>query len=263
MLEIRNLCFRYSRRAPMVLENVSLELKDGEIGVILGRNGSGKTTLFKTILGMEKPLGGTVTFNGRDMLKMTRRERAGYAAYVPQNIQFGALSVYDTVLMGRMCYFGFRAGRKDAMVVEQILTDMGLLEMAGRSVEELSGGERQKIAVARALAQEPKLLVFDEPTGNLDIANELLIVEEARKAARDKGISILISLHDLNQALAVGDRFYFMKDGRIRCEGGAETVTEEQILEIFDANVSIVEIDGNRYVLNVPGKNVPGNGGTT
>lgn len=258
MLEIRDLCFRYGRRSPKVLDHVSLKLEDGRIGVILGRNGSGKTTLLKNILGIEKPESGTITLDGRNMLKMPRRERAAHAAYVPQNIQFGALSVYDTVLMGRMCYFGYRAGREDAEVTERILTDMGLWDMAARSVDQLSGGERQKIAVARALAQEPKLLVFDEPTGNLDIANELLILEEARKAAREKGISVLISLHDLNQALSVGDCFYFMKDGQIRCEGGPETVTQERIFEIFDANVRIVQIDGSRYILSAPGKNLPG-----
>ena len=101
MLEIRDLRFRYGKRAPLVLDGASLELKDGEIGILLGRNGSGKTTLFKTILGIEKPQSGQIRFDGKDLLRMSRRERARHIAYVPQDIQFGALSVYDTVLMGR------------------------------------------------------------------------------------------------------------------------------------------------------------------
>ena len=250
MLEIENLCFRYSRRGPLVLDGVYLELKDGEIGILLGKNGSGKTTLFKTILGIEKPESGAIRFDGEDLLRMNRRERARRIAYVPQSIHFGALSVYDTVLMGRVSYFGYKAGREDEAAVETILRDMKLEDYAARNVEELSGGERQKIAIARALAQEPRLLVFDEPTGNLDIANEQLILSEARRVAREKGIGILTSLHDLNQALELGDRFFFMKDGQIRHAGGAEIVTEDVIFETFDAEVRIVEIEGKKIIIN-------------
>ena len=250
MLEIEKLRFRYSRRGPLVLNGVDLTLRDGEIGILLGKNGSGKTTLFKTILGIQKPESGAIRFDGEDLLHMGRLERARRVAYVPQSIHFGALSVYDTVLMGRVSYFGFKAGREDEAVVETILRDMKLEDYADRNVEQLSGGERQKIAIARALAQEPRLLVFDEPTGNLDIANEQLILAEARRVAREKGIGILTSLHDLNQALELGDRFFFMKDGQIRHEGGAEIVTEDVIEETFDARVRIVEIQGKRIVIN-------------
>ena len=250
MLEMRNLSFRYSRRMPPVLRGVDLSLKDGEIGILLGKNGSGKTTLFKNILGIQKPDGGSILFDGEDLLKMNRRERARRIAYVPQTIHFGALSVFDTVLMGRISYFGFKAGKEDEAAVEAILRDMRLEELAARNVEELSGGERQKIAIARALAQEPRLLVFDEPTGNLDIANEQLILAEARRVAREKGIGILTSLHDLNQALDLGTRFFFMKEGQIRYTGGPEIVSEAVIREIFDAEVRIVEIEGKKIIVN-------------
>jgi len=249
MLEIKNITFRYNRRAPLILDNINLTLEKGEIGILLGKNGSGKTTLFKNILGIEKPESGSILYDGKDLLRLSRRERAGYIAYVPQNIQFGDLTVYDTVLMGRMAYFGLRAGKEDEKITEEVLNDMGLTELASRNANELSGGERQKIAIARALVQEPKLLIFDEPTGNLDIANEQLILKEAKKVAKEKGIGILTSLHDLNQALDLGTKFFFIKEGKIVYSGGPEIVTKEVIKEIFNADVEIIEHDGRSIII--------------
>lgn len=249
MLTCADLTFRYNKRSAPVLSGANLELKQGEIGILLGKNGSGKTTLFKNILGIHRPDSGHIQLAGENLLKMSRRERAGKIAYVPQDIHFGALSVFDSVLMGRISHFGLKASRKDYEAVERLLVDMGLEEYAHRNVEELSGGERQKIAIARAMAQEPSLLVFDEPTGNLDIANEQLIMKEARKLAREKNISILSSLHDLNQALEFGDRFFFMKDGVIRYAGGKEIVKEEVIREIYGLDVQILELEGRKIIL--------------
>ena len=249
MLQVSDLYFRYGIHANPVLNGASLELSQGEIGILLGKNGSGKTTLFKNILGIEKPQKGTITFDGENLLKMPRRERARRIAYVPQHIHFGDLTVFDSVLMGRVSYFGMKAGREDFEAVENILRDMQLLEFANRSAEALSGGEKQKIAIARAMAQEPKLMVFDEPTGNLDMANEQLIIAEAKKLAREKNIGILSSLHDLNQALIFGDKFFLIKDGVIKYAGGREVITPEVLKDTFDVDVQIREIDGQTVVL--------------
>lgn len=251
MLKCENLTFRYSRTGAPVLQNASLELKQGEIGILLGKNGSGKTTLFKNILGIHNPAAGSIRFEGENLLKMPRKERARRIAYVPQDIHFGALSVFDSILMGRVSHFGLKASHNDYIAVEKIVEDMGLRDFAHRNVDELSGGERQKIAIARAMAQEPKLMVFDEPTGNLDIANEQLIIQEAKKLAREKNISILSSLHDLNQALAFGDKFFFLKDGVVKYAGGKEIITEEVVKDIYDIDVKITQVDGKTVMLPV------------
>ncbi len=249
MLKCADVTFRYSRHGAPVLNGATLELKQGEIGILLGKNGSGKTTLFKNILGIHKPKSGCIRLGEENLLNMSRRERARRIAYVPQDIQFGALTVFDSVLMGRISHFGLQASREDYEAVERLLADMKLEHYAHRNVEELSGGERQKIAIARAMAQEPTLMVFDEPTGNLDIANEQLIMAEAKKLAKQKNISILSSLHDLNQALEFGDRFFFLKDGEIRYAGGKEMVNEQVIKDVYDLDVQILELNGRKIVL--------------
>ena len=251
MLKCENLTFRYNRTGVPVLSGASLELKQGEIGILLGKNGSGKTTLFKNILGIHNPSAGSIRFEGENLLRMPRKERARRIAYVPQDIHFGALSVFDSILMGRVSYFGLKASHADYTAVEKIVEDMQLGDFAHRNVDELSGGERQKIAIARAMAQEPKLMVFDEPTGNLDIANEQLIIQEAKKLAKEKNISILSSLHDLNQALSFGDKFFFMKDGVIKYAGGKEIITEEVVKDIYDIDVKITQVDGKTVMLPV------------
>lgn len=249
MLELCDLSFRYQKRGPLVLDGVNLTLERGEIGLLLGRNGAGKTTLFQTILGMQKPERGSMRFDDTNLLTCSRRERAQRIAYVPQRIRFGALTVYDTVLSGRIAHFGFAPGSEDRAITERILEEMQLLALAERDVETLSGGERQKVAIARALAQQPQLLVFDEPTGNLDLYNEQLILSEARRAAKERGIAILMSVHDLDRALSLGDRFFLMKNGKIRYTGGPEIMTEPVIREIFDANVRIISIDGKNHII--------------
>ncbi len=250
MLNIQNLSFRYGKKAPLVLNGLNLTLKDGETGVLLGKNGSGKTTLFKTILGFEKQEAGKIIFNDKNLDRLSRRERAELIAYVPQDIQLGDLSVFDTVLLGRLPYFGLKASKSDEEITGSILKEMGLFELASRNTEELSGGEKQKVAIARALVQEPKLLVFDEPTGNLDIANEQLILKEILRVAKEKGIGVLTSLHDLNQALSIGDVFFFVKDGKVISSGDSSIVTEELIKDVYDAEVSIIDHKGKKIIIN-------------
>lgn len=247
MLEVQNLIFGYDKDNP-VLRGIEMTLEAGQVGILLGRNGAGKTTLFKIMTGVLKPDGGRILFDGQNLLQMSRRERAGIVAYVPQQLDFGALTVYQSVLTGRVSYYNVRPSKKDLAIVEDILAEMGLEDISCRDVLELSGGERQKVAIARALAQQPRVLVFDEPTGNLDIANELLIINEAKKIAHSRGITVLSSIHDLNQAMFFGDRFFFMKDGTIIRSGDAGVFDQSIIKEVYGVSARVVESCGEKMI---------------
>ena len=249
MLKTENLTFRYRKNSPLVLNNVNIQLQSGEVGIVLGRNGSGKTTLFRSLAGVLSPTGGSAFFNDKNLLTMSARERSGIVAFVPQDIQFGELCVFDSVLMGRAAHFGIRAGEEDYAVVEAVLKEMQLDSLSLRNVNRLSGGERQKVAIARALAQQPQVLILDEPTGSLDIANEQLIVSQVKKLAREKNIAVLSSVHDLNMAFSFGDKFFFLKDGEIICRCDKGGVNEAVIKDTFGIDVKIFEAENKKIVM--------------
>lgn len=243
MLEIRDLHFSYDKGKNQVLNGINLTLEEGKIGILLGRNGAGKTTLFKTILGIEKPGSGDILIQSESILGLSYKERAKQISYVPQLVNFGDLTVYETILTGRIPYFGLSAGKEDHEEVKRVISEMGLEELSEKSTEKLSGGERQKVAIARAIVGKPKLIVFDEPTGNLDLSNERLLIEETKKLSKEYGITILCSLHNLNEAVELGDTFFFMDDGAVKYSGGKELFTEEIIKEIFNASVKVHNIE--------------------
>ena len=251
MIEIRGLKFRYEKHSKPVLNGVDLSLENGAVGVLLGRNGSGKSTLLKALLGLLRAESGEVLSDGKDLLRMSPREKAKRVAYVPQELNFGSLSVYETVLLGRLSHFGLFPKAEDDAAVRRALRSLDLEGYEERNVDELSGGEKQKVAIARALAGNAKLLLFDEPTGNLDIANERAFLDTARNLAKSQGITILAVLHDLNRALSFGDRFFFMKEGRIACDGTAELFRPEVIYEIFETSVRTETVNGQKIILEV------------
>lgn len=235
MLKIENLSFKYEKNSPAILDGLNLELEKGKTGIILGASGSGKTALFKNILGVETPLEGRILFDGKDLKKLSPKAKARAVAFVPRNIKCGSLSVFEFVLMGRIAYFGFRPGKKDRVIAQRVLEEMDLTQLSDREVDSLSGGEKQKVAIARALVQEPDFLVFDDPTEGLDVGNAALLIYEIKQLAAQRGIGILASVRNTEQARLMGDVFYLMKDGKIKYQGGAEILTEAAIIDVFGA----------------------------
>jgi len=249
MIEIKNLSAGYSKRDDGVLHDVSLAIANGQIGVLLGPNGSGKSTLLKTVAGLLKPKTGEIVIDDLSIRKASKKEWSRQVAYVPQGLSYAPLSVYDTILLGRLPFFTFTPSKLDHEKTTEVIKDLGLESLALKNVQELSGGEQQKVAIARALNQEPTVLLFDEPTSNLDLRNELQIVKEAKRLAKTKNLTILIAIHDLNIALILGDHFFFLKEGRLIAEGNKESVNASSVKETFGVDTKVIKAANEAYIV--------------
>ncbi|MCR4562378.1 MAG: ABC transporter ATP-binding protein [Bacilli bacterium] len=245
MIELRNYHVSYSKKHEVV-KGVSIKLEPGRIGVLLGPNGSGKSTFIKAIVGAIKKNEGNLLYEG-ELLERKEIYKEGFIAYVPQNQPLPHLSVYETILLGRMPIFGYHPRKIDHEKTIEIIERLSISHLSEKMATSLSGGEAQKVAIARALVSDPKFIIFDEPTSNLDIANQLLIMGEIRKLS-SASIHILIAMHDLNMALEYGDRFYCLKDGELLSEGGEEIITENLIKKMYGVDAHIEMIGNKKFI---------------
>ncbi len=238
VLELADLGFGYPHHP--VGHDMSFQLDAGEVIALLGPNGSGKTTLFRTILGALRPLGGEVRIEGRSIAQWPRARLARTLAYVPQaHAGFFPFTTLDVVLMGRTAHlppFGV-PGRHDREVALAALDQFGAAALAPRVFTELSGGERQLVLVARALAQEPRVLLMDEPAASLDFGNQVRLLDEVA-ALRGRGLAILMSTHHPDHARRAADRVMLIKRGRKVADGPPESVlTPRALADLYDIEV--------------------------
>lgn len=240
MLLLKDVSFSYEKGMKPTLSCVDLQLEEGKIGVLLGPNGVGKSTIIKIISGLIKPKNGDIILGESNLRKIKAKERAKLVAYVPQNVEFSSLSVLDSVLLGRLPYFYSFPCSHDRAKAEKAIEDVGLSKLKDRSANSLSGGEKQLVAIARALVSSPKLLLLDEPTANLDLKHQKMILTLMRKISKERNLTILLTLHDISEAAFVGDAFYFLKEGKIIASGDKTTITEERIKEVYDVDVKLV-----------------------
>jgi len=240
-LTVEDLGVGYGKRAD-VLSDVGLEVARGELIGLLGPNGSGKSTLIKTIAGITRKKRGTLRWDGTiDLDALPRRELAKLVAYVPQSIQLSySLDVREAVLLGRTPYFGTRPSDEDWRHVDAALELLGLAELADRRVTELSGGQAQRVLIARALAQDPTVLLLDEPTSALDIRYQWQTLSLARKVARDNSVAAVIAIHDLNQAARFCDRVVFLHGGTVLAAGRpVDVYSSELIAQVYGVDVEL------------------------
>lgn len=247
MIEVKDLCFSYGKRR--ILSNVSFQAEDGECVAVLGNNGAGKSTLITCVNRIRKPDSGEVRIDGRDVGEMGRRELARNMAYVAQKNEMSRSTVFDCVLLGRRPYMGWGASKEDVDKSLSVLKQVGMEEFQLRNLDEMSGGELQKVMLARALVQEPRVLLLDEPTSSLDPKNQYEMMALVRQAAKERKITVLVVLHDLNLALRCCDRFFFMKEGRGYCYGDSGTVTGDVVEAVYGIRGETVQVGQKKVVV--------------
>lgn len=248
MLKVSNLDFKYNKKEDYILKDISFLLENNKINIILGENGIGKTTLIKLIIGLLKPIKGEIYLDNLNLLSLKNKVKAKLISYVPQNIVLSGLSVYETLLSSRISNFNYFPSKLDKDKVNKVIKELELDLIKDRNVNSLSGGEKQKVAIAMSLVNEPKFIIFDEPTGNLDIKNEMNVLSIAQKICYKFNIGVLISIHNLNAAFNYGDYFLLLKDKSIKYKGNKDILTKENLSDIFNIKLEINSIDNKNFI---------------
>jgi iron complex transport system ATP-binding protein len=255
MLEIENLTAGYG--AEPILREVSLSIHTGQVLGVIGPNGAGKTTLVRAVSGVLPYRGGKISIAGQDLVRLSTGERARLLAVVPQARQLPEdFTVYETVLLGRTPYLNWlgATGASDHAAARQAMAATRLADLAERRVGELSGGEQQRVLLARALAQQAPLLLLDEPTTHLDLEHQALLLNLVRRLAAESDLAVLMVLHDLNLASLFADRLALLVSGRLRALGlPAEVLTPENLAETYHIPVQVLRHPEHGTPLVVPG----------
>lgn len=232
-----------------VLQDIGFSIRRGEVVAVLGPNGVGKTTLLKCLNRILRAKGGTVMLEDENLLNLGTMDIARRVGYVPQRVETGRLTAFDAVLLGRRPHIGWDVTPRDMEIVDAAFTRLGMEALRLSYIDEMSGGELQKVAIARALVQEPKVLLLDEPTSNLDMKNQVDILNTIREIVRDHNIAAVMTMHDLNQALRFADTFIFIKNGTVHVHGKHDIVTPSVIEDVYGLPVIIGELGGVRCVI--------------
>ena len=260
VLRADNVTFQYAPLAPAVVRDVTVEIHGGGLVGILGPNGSGKTTLLRLLSGTRAPCAGRVTLDGQPLAQLSRREVARRLAVVPQETELSfEYTALEMVLMGRHPHLGLFAveGPADLAIARDAMTATGTDHLEARNFHTLSGGEKQRVVIAAALAQSPSILLLDEPTASLDLGYQLEIASLLGSLNRDRGVAMAISTHDLNFAAAVCRDLVAMRDGRVLASGPPDDVlTPDTIRRLYDVEADVHVNDETGHVTVVPVRKV-------
>ncbi|HII59617.1 TPA: ABC transporter ATP-binding protein [Methanocaldococcus jannaschii] len=249
ILSVDGVEFAYKSR--QILNNIKFEVKRGEVVSILGVNGAGKSTLLKCINKILKPKRGTILIDNFDIKNLDNLELAKKVGYVPQRAEGNYMTVFDAVLLGRKPHIKWEVSDRDIEITHKVLKLLNLEDYALRYTNELSGGELQKVIIARALVQEPQILLLDEPTNNLDLKNQLEVMKIIMDISKSQNIASIVVMHDLNLALRYSDKFIMLKDGVIYAEGGREVINPENIKAVYGVDAYIENVRGIPVVVPI------------
>jgi iron complex transport system ATP-binding protein len=237
ILTVEDVSFRYN--STPVLSKVSFQVHRNEITAVLGPNGAGKTTLLRCINRILRPKTGAVLIEERNLAHLSPREIARQVAYVAQRSEPGRLTAFDAVLLGRKPHIGWDVSTHDIELAQAALKRLDLEDLSLRYIDEMSGGEYQKVCIARALVQEPTVMLLDEPTASLDLKNQLAILRLLRRIVRSHRMCVVMTMHDLNTAIRYADTFLFLKGGTIHAAVDRSGINERIIEEVYGVQVSI------------------------
>lgn len=250
-IAVENISFSYNSQP--ILKDVSLAVQKGQILSIVGPNGAGKSTLLKCMVHLLKPQVGAVYLDGKNIATKNHRELAKAMGYIPQNtMDIFPVTVLETVLMGRKPHITWDVTDEDFRVVAQVMKFLDIEQLAERPLDQLSGGQKQKVFIARALAQQSPIVLFDEPTSNLDIRHQLEVFAMIKRITQTEGRIGIVVVHDLNLAARFSDKLVMLKNGSVYATGTpGEVITEENIKEVYNVSASIVESKFGVYVLPI------------
>ncbi|WP_316978492.1 ABC transporter ATP-binding protein [Shumkonia mesophila] len=242
ILDVQGVTFSFNSHP--VLSDIRFAISAGSLVAVLGPNGVGKTTLLKCINAILKPRSGIVLVDGTQVSRLAPGDIAARMGYVAQRSETNRMTVFDAILMGRKPYIRWQVGGHDLALVEAVIHRLGLGPLSLRHIDQLSGGELQKVAIARALVQEPRVLLLDEPTSSLDLRNQIEILRLLRQIVADKNIAAIMTIHDLNTALRFADRFLFLKGGSVLAACERAEVTSAIIEETYGIAVATLDHEG-------------------
>lgn len=248
MLKVKDLSFRYPN-GPRLLEDINFSLEKGKVLAVLGNNGAGKSTMLKCLNKIINPKKGSIKMNNEELTDMKINQIAKRIAFVAQSLPEAQMLVYDMVMLGRRPYMGWGLTQKDYKIVYEAMETLDLISMKNRFLNQLSGGERQKVMLARALAQQARLLLLDEPTSNLDIQNQYQVLQTVQNICYETGIMSIVVIHDLNLALRFCDEFLLMKDGKVYGYGGSEILSRKAIWDIYNIKGEIVSVNNKKTII--------------
>lgn len=246
-LDVTNLGYAYEQRP--ILERIAFSVRPGRVVAVLGINGAGKSTLLRCLAGILTPKNGVVAWDGTDITRFSRREAARIFGYVPQGRGSAKTTVFENVLLGRRPHFTLAPSREDLALAEAVIRRLGLEELAFMTVDALSGGQARKVAVARALAQKPRLLLMDEPTAGLDLKSRLELAEIIAQEVAQGGVAAVVATHDLPLALAVAHELVLLRDRTVLDVVAREDFEAGHVEAVFGVRAVLVEVAGRTVVV--------------
>lgn len=243
ILDVKNVSYSYKNND--VLKNINFGLEKGDCVAILGTNGVGKSTLLKCLNGVLKIKTGNIAINNKDIYDYTNNEMARKLSYISQSSEFSEISVFDNVLLGRKPYIKWNYSKKDMEKANEMIRLFNLNSLSNKQTNKLSGGEKQRVSIARALTQDTDILLFDEPTSSLDPKNQVEILNTILRLREQDDKTIVLTIHDLNQAIHVANKFLLLQNGTVLDFGGKEVLTQQNLFELYGISISVIHDDNN------------------